>query len=924
MQTVAPLRREPDLIGRTAERSRLARAVQEARTGPARLLVLGETGIGRSSLLATAVDDARQQGFRVLAGSGTSLPGCALLRRLVTPLMSVADRLPDSLRTPLHGLVSGTDDAAVRDPGTLHGAVSSLVREAARDRPLALVIDDVQSAGQGSLDLLAFLGHRLTSEHILLLFAARGLLPPEQLDTDLPVHHVGPLSVTEATVLLARQPSPPRGWIRGEILRHAGGNPRAVIELAHSAAGGDHRPRQGFGLTVPARIRRAHTARIEELPAKTRRVLLVAAAAEDRGDLQAVLSAAGADLADCGPAEDAALITIVGHRICFRDPTVRLACYSDASEHDRRQAHRALAAFPSHDAGRRAWHLANAAEEPGEDVALLLETAAAVACRQGRHVEAAGALERAADCTSDAGRSARRCARAALLAARGGHHAWCRQLWERVRDLTGDPALLGVATAAAGQHLPLHEPASASVLPIGRLLDSGLQDRGVAMALASAAGMAALVTGDAAMRAALAGIVERAESLPVRTALGDELCPGPADAAVAASVRSIGDPGGWQRTQDADPGLHEPQSGRAELIRLLSVGTASWMADGPTVASGYLRRAVQLLREDNAVGAHPFAFVMLLDALADCGLWREAAAVQAEATDVAAAGGLPVLGRAVAAQGIALQVLRGDVAAAQQALATLDPWSNRAEDDNPMVRCLVHRAAGRVHAAAGDHALACRHYLAMFGPDGEPEHFAWSYRAVAELARSAAKANRHGPALRVLHRVRRSAGSAPSAHRAVLIDRAAALLAVDDEHAVESALHAAATGHTGGERPHDQAVAMVDYADWLRARRRFVDARPLLRAAHDTFARIGATHDAGIARELLRATGVSLRGTVEGFALLTPQQQFIAKLAAQGLSNRAIADRLVLSPRTVGSHLYQIYPKLGVVSRRQLPDVISE
>jgi DNA-binding NarL/FixJ family response regulator len=67
-----------------------------------------------------------------------------------------------------------------------------------------------------------------------------------------------------------------------------------------------------------------------------------------------------------------------------------------------------------------------------------------------------------------------------------------------------------------------------------------------------------------------------------------------------------------------------------------------------------------------------------------------------------------------------------------------------------------------------------------------------------------------------------------------------------------------------------------------------------------------------------------MRGTVEGFALLTPQQQFIARLAAQGLSNRAIADRLVLSPRTVGSHLYQIFPKLGVVSRRQLPDVISE
>jgi ATP/maltotriose-dependent transcriptional regulator MalT len=393
---------------------------------------------------------------------------------------------------------------------------------------------------------------------------------------------------------------------------------------------------------------------------------------------------------------------------------------------------------------------------------------------------------------------------------------------------------------------------------------------------------------------------------------------------VVTAAAAIRDPSLWPRSRN--PRVHESLSGSGELMRLVASGTAGWISDAPAAAAGFLLRARHLLRESNTPGAQPFVFVILLDALIECGMWQEAAAVQAEATDVAATGELPLLSLAVTAQALGLQALRGDEdSAAQETLAALQPWSTGPAHDHRMVRCLVHRAAGRIFAAAGDHDLATRHYLAMFGPDGEPVHFAWSYRAVAELARSAAKANRHEAALPVLAGVRRAAGCSPSGRRPLMADQAAALLTGIGDPGAESALRAAATDHRGVERPYDHATSMVDYAERLRAGRRIVDARPLLSAAHDSFVRIGATRDANATRARLRATGVALDDRPhDGFGLLTAQQQFIARLAAQGLSNRAIADRLVLSPRTIGSHLYQIFPKLGVTHRRQLPDVIPE
>jgi DNA-binding CsgD family transcriptional regulator len=134
----------------------------------------------------------------------------------------------------------------------------------------------------------------------------------------------------------------------------------------------------------------------------------------------------------------------------------------------------------------------------------------------------------------------------------------------------------------------------------------------------------------------------------------------------------------------------------------------------------------------------------------------------------------------------------------------------------------------------------------------------------------------------------------------------------------ETALAADLTGW-----PFDRARLQLTYGAALRRGYRIMECRPLLRAAASTFDALGATPWANRARAELRATGETRRKPSDALAALTPQEQQIARLAAEGLSNREIGERLFLSPRTVSTHLYRIYPKVGVRSRAELARIIT-
>lgn len=161
-----------------------------------------------------------------------------------------------------------------------------------------------------------------------------------------------------------------------------------------------------------------------------------------------------------------------------------------------------------------------------------------------------------------------------------------------------------------------------------------------------------------------------------------------------------------------------------------------------------------------------------------------------------------------------------------------------------------------------------------------------------------------------------------SARVAVLIARGRALLA--DPELAEPYFQAALADATGEQWPFERAQTRLDYGEWLRRQRRIAEARPLLSAALATFQRLGARPWIERAQTELRAAGIEASSVVpDAFAELSPQQQQIVRLAARGLTNREIGEKLFLSPRTVGSHLYRVFPKLGITARSQLRDVLE-
>ena len=125
-------------------------------------------------------------------------------------------------------------------------------------------------------------------------------------------------------------------------------------------------------------------------------------------------------------------------------------------------------------------------------------------------------------------------------------------------------------------------------------------------------------------------------------------------------------------------------------------------------------------------------------------------------------------------------------------------------------------------------------------------------------------------------------------------------------------------------QPAFRARIQLGYGQWLRRQRRVAESRASLRAARDTFDALGCQRWSEHARRELRASGERSRRRVpEARDQLTAQELQIAQLAAEGLSNREISQRLYLSHRTISTHLYRVFPKLGITSRGELSTALA-
>jgi DNA-binding CsgD family transcriptional regulator len=195
---------------------------------------------------------------------------------------------------------------------------------------------------------------------------------------------------------------------------------------------------------------------------------------------------------------------------------------------------------------------------------------------------------------------------------------------------------------------------------------------------------------------------------------------------------------------------------------------------------------------------------------------------------------------------------------------------------------------------------------------------------VADLAAAAVRADRRTEGRDVIERALSHLDGLASPRLEQLIARARGILA--EPANAEAYFSKALSDPAGNQWPFERAQLRLDHAERLRRRRRINEAKPLLTAALETFRGLEAKSWAQRAEAELEACGVAAAdapGQPDPLRALSPQQRQIVRLAGDGLTDREIGDRLFISPRTVTSHLYVSYPKLGVAGRHQLADLIA-
>ncbi|MBZ4319962.1 helix-turn-helix transcriptional regulator [Streptomyces huiliensis] len=917
---------EPDpgepFVGRDAELGRLFGAVESASASADPVVKLvGGMGMGKSALLDRAAHRAEASGARVLRAEGSeseSKLAFSALHQLLRPLRAEVDELPERQRTAIQDALgagpatprhASTPDPLSPDPLLIGVAVLSLLSALGDRQPVLVVLDDAQWCDRASLDALSFAARRLEGEPVTMLIAVRDGDHLAGFDRHTPTLVLEPLDDAAANRLLDRQPKSPTGHTRTRILDQAGGNPLALVELARAATaqGAATRLPSAGPLPLTDHLELIFAARLDGLPADTKRALLLLAAM-DRVDSPIAVSSGLPNAEDTTwlPAEQAGLVRRTGRDLRFRHPLIRSAVYHAASAGARREAHLTLAELLRDEPDRRAWHLAAACPGPDAAVAAELERTADRARRRGGHAAAAEALQRAAElATPRREDSARLLVEAASAAVFTGDLAWVEELAAAARARTDDPSLLASAAVQAGRLAILtlrHTPV------FSRLTDAAEEwaasRPAAALDLLAGAAVVRFYSGDDTQHHRIQDILER---LPEDAS----------SAGLRTWVRTVTDPfGGRGAFVSLLPRLAAEAEARPE--QLITVGIMAWLLDETPRAVRAFDRAFDRWEVRGALpeglgGAVAWAY-------AERGRWDQARQACARTTAVARAAGLDHAAACAATVDATVLAYQGDATVARaragEALALIDPLESRS------VSVYARRALGAAAAADGAYETAYDQLRLAFTADGAPVHYHASFPALADLAAAAVRCGRRQDAATIVERCARALAADASPRLRALISRARGLLADPEE--AEPHFRAALADPVLEHWPFERAQTLLDFAEWLRRRRRIAEAREPFTEALETFRRLGARPWVERARAEARAAGLDVTDTApDALAALSPQQQQIIRLAARGLTNREIAEKLFLSPRTVSSHLYRSFPKLGITARSQLRDLID-
>jgi DNA-binding CsgD family transcriptional regulator len=905
------------LRGRHDECEVLDRQLQRVRAGQSAVQVLrGEAGVGKTALLGYVAEHASECRVARVAGVESEMElAFAGLHQLCVPMLDGLGALPGPQREALR-VAFGMQDGDVPDRFLVALAILSLLAEVAETQPLVCLVDDAQWLDRASAQALAFVARRLLAERIAMVFAVREPSDSNEL-SGLPELVVGGLSDGDARSLLASAiPGRLDEHVRDQIVAETRGNPLALLELPRGLTAAELAG--GFGLPdarpLASRVEETFVQRIQALPRETQRLLLLAAA-EPVGDVSLLWRAAErlGLRGDAGrPAEEAALIEL-GIRVRFRHPLARSAAYRAADFHDRQEVHRALseATDPDTDPDRRAWHRAQAASGPDEEVADELERSADRAQARGGTAAAAAFLARAAELTPDPAERGRR----ALAAAQAKFDAAAseaalellataelapldelqRARLERLRAEivfartrgSGAPALL----LAAARHL---QP-----------LDAAMARETHLEALAAAM-YAGRLGGDPGVReAAVAAQAAPAASQPPRAT--DLLLDGLAtrfSEGYAAGVPPL------RRAIDAFRRVEELTERDARWL-WLACRLAQDLWDDELwyeLATGGLRVA----RETGALRVLPIAATYRASLHVHAGAFGLASSLIEEADAIVQATGMAPLKHA----SLMLAAWRGDEA---EALELFEAGRREATARGEglglgvleWATALLYNGSGRYAEALAAAQRGCEQ-----DDDGL---FAWT---LVELIEAGVRSDATDAASAALDRL--SARTQASGTDWALGIEAASRALLSDGADAEPFYREAVERLARSRGLVHLARARLLYGEWLRREHRRVDAREQLRAAHVDFNRIGAEAFAERARVELLATGETApRRTVATREVLTPQEAQIARMASDRQTNPEIGAKLFISPRTVEYHLRKVFTKLDITSRKELRSALE-
>jgi DNA-binding CsgD family transcriptional regulator len=911
------------LVGRDGDLKRICEFLGSPDGGRA-LLLSGDPGVGKTVLLQAAAADLAAGGARVLHAAGVEFEADVSysgLNQILFPLREDFDELDFAHRDALR-VALGFGTGSPPDRLIISNATMVLLQKVAADSPLLLVIDDLPWIDRASAAVLGFIARRLSGSRVSFLGGARlGTGRPAEF-WGLPEFELLPLDEDSAATLVNSRFPGLAGGVRRRLLAAAQGNPLALLELPAALKGAQRSALEDLPSVWPLsqRLQTLFVSRVAGLPPSTQRLLLLATleASGQLGVLQKAAREMGeeADLDDLSPAERDQLVEVDAgtRRLTFRHPLIRSAVVQLSTASERLFAHRVLALVLADDPERRAWHLGEACLEPDEQVAGLLVKAAHHRVRRGDAVGAAAALTRAADLSPHRADRGRRLAEAAYIGAdAAGALRSASELLEGARR--ADPDLSdSLHCAAAAVHLILND--NGDIDTAHRLLVEAIE-RGVHgydandKALVDTLHLLLLISFFGGRKelwdpfyAALARMRPRVPAL------------------LAVTGKTFSDPArmGTAVLEQLETVLNE-ERGATDPVRLVRLGTASLYADRLSDVREASWRVVRMGRDGGPARQHIGGLMHLcLDGYLT-GMWDEVVELADEGLQVCRDFGYKFFTWYFLYSQAIIAAARGDAAASSALAEQITRWAvsrGVGVAAHYAGHCRVLTCLG-----SGDFEGAYRHASAISPAGTLGSHVPHALWVTMDMVEAAVHTNRPAEAAAHVQAMREAGIAALSPRLAQLAGGSAALCAVSDDEAVrlfEETLSLPLAGHW----PFDLARVQLAYGERLRRARATAQSRGPLGSALSTFERLGARMWAERASKELRAAGgTGTDGGGKDRQVLTPQEMEIALLAGSGLTNKQIGERLFLSHRTVGAHLYQIFPKLGVTSRAALGSALA-